>query len=172
MQMVKKTVGGFFLLLIFLVIFAPKQQIYYLVEKQLAKDDIVISNEEFSDNLLGFSIKHANIYIKGIKMAQVKSLDFDIFFLYNKISIESIKTDKGIQNIVPKSIDNLTAVFTIIKPYKIAIEGNGSFGQVRGGFYLNMNKLFLRLVKTKDINMFKKFLKRDKEGLYYEKSFK
>jgi len=172
MQMVKKIVGGFFLLLIFLVIFAPKQQIYYLLEKELAKNDIVISNEKFSDNLFGLSIKDADIYVKGIKMAHVKSLDLNIFFLYNKLSIDSIHTDKGIQNIAPKSIDNITAVFSIIKPYKVAIDGVGSFGEVKGGVYLNMNKIFLRLSKTKDISIFRKFLKKDKEGLYYEKFFR
>jgi len=172
MQMVKKFIGGFFILLIFLVIFAPKQRIYYLLEDKLAKEGIVISNEKFSDNLLGLSIKDADIYVKGIKMAHVASLDLDIFFLYNRLTINSVHTDKGIQNIVPKSIDNITAVFSIIKPYKIAIEGVGSFGEVKGGVYLNMNKIFLRLPKTKDISTFRRFLKKDKEGLYYEKFFK
>jgi len=172
MQMVKKIIGGFFILLIFLVIFAPKQRIYYLLEDKLAKEGIVISNEKFSDNLLGLSIKDADIYVKGIKMAHVKSLDLDIFFLYNRLTINSVHTDKGIQNIVPKSIDNISAVFSIIKPYKIAIEGVGSFGEVKGGVYLNMNKIFLRLPKTKDISTFRRFLKKDKEGLYYEKFFK
>ncbi|NOZ90629.1 MAG: hypothetical protein GXO60_05005 [Epsilonproteobacteria bacterium] len=172
MQMVKKIIGGFFLLLIFLVVFAPKQQIYYLLEKELAKNDIVISNEKFEDNLFGFSIKDADIYIKDIKMAQVKSLDLDIFFLYNKLEIKSVKTDKGIQNMVPKYIDKITAVFSIIHPYKIDIKGNGSFGEVEGGVYLNMNKIFIRVSKSKDISAFRKFLKKDKEGLYYEKYFK
>ncbi|HHD80154.1 MAG TPA: hypothetical protein ENK99_00890 [Campylobacterales bacterium] len=171
MQMVKKIIGGFFLLLIFLVIFAPKQQIYYLLEKELAKNDIVISNEKFSDNLLGLSISDADIYVKGIKMAHIKSVDLDIFLLYNKLTIDSVHTDKGIQNIVPKSIDKLSATFSIIKPYKVAIDGVGSFGEVKGGFYLNMNKIFLRLPKTKDISTFRKFLQKDKEGLYYEKFF-
>ncbi|MCK4441669.1 MAG: hypothetical protein KAU90_06660, partial [Sulfurovaceae bacterium] len=99
MQMVKKIIGGFFLLLIFLVIFAPKQHIYYLLEKELAKNDIVISHEKFSDNLLGLSITDADIYVKGIKMAHIKSFNLDIFFLYNKLTIDSISTDKGIQNI-------------------------------------------------------------------------
>ena len=172
MQMVKKIIGGFFLLLIFLVIFSPKERIYYLLEKELAKNDIVISHEKFSDNLLGFTISDADIYVKDIKMAHIKSLDLYIFFFYNKLTIDSVHTDKGIQNIVPKSIDNLTAIFSIIKPYKIAINGVGSFGEIKGGVYLNMNKIFLRLSKTKDISTFRKFLKKDKEGLYYEKFFR
>ena len=172
MQMVKKIIGGFFLLLIFLVIFAPKQQIYYLLEQELAKNDIVISNEKFTNKPFGLTITDADIYVKGIKMAQVKSVDLNIFFLYNRLTIDSVDIDKGIQNIVPKSINTISATFSIIKPYKINIEGVGSFGEVKGGVYLNMNKLFLRLPKTKDISTIKKFLKKDTEGLYYEKFFR
>ncbi len=97
MQMVKKMIGGSFLFLFFLLIFAPKQEIYYKIEKELQKNDIVISNEKFSDNLWGLSIKDADIFVKGIKVAKVKSLDLNIFFLYNKLSIEQITTDKAIQ---------------------------------------------------------------------------
>jgi hypothetical protein len=59
-----------------------------------------------------------------------------------------------------------------MKPYKIAIDGLGSFGKVEGGVYINMNKIFLRFPETKDINSFRKFLKKDDKGLYYEEFFK
>jgi hypothetical protein len=171
--MVKKIIGGFFLLLIFLVIFAPKEQIYYLIEKNLEKEKIIISNENFKETPFGFTIDNADIYFEGIKMAHIKSLSLNIFLLYNQLKLESVEIDKGFQNIAPKSIDTLSAVFSIIKPYKIAIDGVGSFGEVKGGVYLNMNKLFLRFPKTdKDIRVFRKFLKKDKKGLYYEKFFK
>ncbi len=171
MQMVKKMIGGSFLFLFFLLILAPKQEIYYKIEKELHKNGIVISNEKFSDNLWGLSIKDADIFVKGIKVAKVKSLDLNIFFLYNKLSIEQVSTDKAIQNIVPKSINSATAIFSILKPYKISIDGVGSFGEIKGGIYLNMNKIFLRVVKAKDINSFRGFLKKDDKGLYYEKFF-
>lgn len=171
MQMVKKMVGGSFLFLFFLLIFAPKQEIYYKIEKELQKNGIVISNEKFSDNLWGLSIKDADIFVKGVKVAKIKSLDLNIFFLYNKLSIEKVTTDKAIQNIVPKYIKSATAIFSIIKPYKISINGVGSFGEIKGGVYLNMNKIFLRVTDVKDISSFKGFLKKDTEGLYYEKFF-
>lgn len=172
MQMVKKSIGGFFLLLLFLLLFSPKQEIYYLLEKQLEKDGIVISNEKFSDTLFGLTIYDADIFVKGINMAKVKSLKLNIFFLYNQLSIEKIETDKGIHKIAPKSIDTLTATLSILKPYKVAVDAVGSFGSLKGGYYINKNKIFLRPYNTKDIKKFKKFLKKDKKGFFYEKFFK
>jgi hypothetical protein len=170
--MVKKIVGGFFLLLLFLVLFSPKQEIYYLLEERLEKDDIVISNEKFSDTLFGLTISDADIFVKGINMAKVKSLNLNIFFLYNRLSIESIETDRGIHDFAPKSIDKLTATVSILKPYKVAVDAVGSFGSAKGGYYIMKNKIFFRPYNTKDITKFKKFLKKDEEGFYYEKFFK
>jgi len=170
MQMVKKIIGSFFLLLIFLVIFAPKEQIYYLLEKKLSKEGIVISNEKFSDNLYGVTISDADIYFEGINIAKVQTIDLKILFLYDELKIESVKIDKGIQNILPKYIDNLSATYSIIKPNKIILKGAGSFGELEG--YIDLNKIFIRITNPKDISSIRKFLKKDKEGLYYEESFR
>jgi hypothetical protein len=172
MQMVKKIIATLLLLPIFLIILSPKEELYYLLESELEKNGIIISNEKFSNTLFGLTISNADIYIKGINMAKVKSLNLNLFFLYNRVTIESIETDSGIHNMVPKSIDSVTATFSILKPYKIAIESVGSFGSTTGGYYIGKNKLFFRLTEKKDIHTFEKFLKKDTEWLYYEKFFK
>jgi len=172
MQMVKKIIITLFLLPIFLLLLSPKEELYYLLENELEKNDIVISNEKFSDTLFGLTISDADVYIKGINMIKIKSLNLNLFFLYNQLTIESIETDKGIHDIVPKSIESITATFSILKPYKVAVEATGSFGSTVGGYYIGKNKLFFRIKEQKNIRSFKKFLKTDTEGLYYEKFFK
>ena len=166
MQMVKRLFGGFFLLIIFLWLVSPKQELYFLLEKELEKNDIIISNERFIDTWYGLEISDADIYIKGIKLANVESLKLHLFFLYNKLSVERIKTE-----VDPKSIDMITAVFNVIKPYKVTIKSNGSFGTVEGGIYLMEKKLILRLIEAKNIKAFKKFLQKDDRGEYYEKYY-
>jgi len=166
MQMVKRIFGGFFLLLILLWIVSPKQELYFLLEKELEKNDIIISNEHFVDTWYGLEITDADIYVKGIKIATAESLTLNVFFLYDKLTINNIKTE-----VDPKSIDNITAVFNIIKPYKIAIKSSGSFGIVEGGVYFMDKKLLLRLKESKDIKAFKKFLQKDKKGVYFEKYY-
>jgi len=171
MQMVKRTVGGFLLLVLFLWILAPKEEIYYWMEHKLAKEGIVISNEQIKDTFWGLEISDADIYLKGIKVAEIGLVKLNLFFLYNQLSIQSVLTDKGIGSFAPKSIDALEATFSILKPYKVAIEGSGSFGTISGGLYWTNRKLLLRFSNVKDIRPFKKFLKKDKKGLYYEKKY-
>jgi len=166
MQMVKRIFGGFFLLVILLWLVSPKQELYFLLEKELAKNDIVISNERFVDRWYGLEIYDADIYVKGIKMATTESLKLYIFFLYNKLSVTNTKIE-----VDPKSIDTLTAIFNVIKPYKIAIKSSGSFGTVDGGVYLMDKKLILRVIEHKNMKMFEKFLSKDDRGEYYEKYY-
>ena len=175
MQMVKKIIMSIissFIILLALLIFAPKHEIYYKLEKELEKNGIVISDEKFTDTIFGIKIEDANIYVKGINVAHIKSINLDIFVIYDRLTIDSVTTDKSIQNFVPKSINHAEAIFSILKPYKISIDANGSFGEIVGGFYINMNKIFIRVPNPKDIHAFSGFLKRDAKGLYYEKFFK
>jgi len=167
MQMVKRLFGGFFLLIILLWLVSPKQELYFLLEKELKKNDIIISNERFVDRWYGLEIYDADIYVKGIKIAKAESLKLYIFFLYNKLTLDGVKTE-----IDPKSIETTTVVFNVIKPYKVAIKSSGSFGLIEGGIYIMKKKLILRVKEPKDIRAFKKFLKKDKKGDYYEKYYK
>ena len=166
MQMVKRIFGGFFLLIILLWLVSPKKELYFLLEKELEKNDIIISNEKFIDRWYGVDISDADIYIKGIKIATAQSLKLHIFFLYNKLTVENVKTE-----VDPKSIDMTTVIFNVIKPYKIAIKSSGSFGLVEGGIYIMDKKLLLRVKERKNVKAFEKFLMKDEKGEYYEKYY-
>lgn len=166
MQMVKRIFGGFFLLIIFLWLSSPKQELYFLLEKELEKKDIIISNERFVDRWYGLEIYDADIYVKGIKMAKVESLKLHLFFLYNKLSVTNTQVE-----VDPKSIESVTAIFNVIKPYKVAIKSSGSFGTLEGGVYLMEKKLILRVKERKEMKMFDKFLTKDERGDYYEKYY-
>ena len=166
MQMVKRIFGGFFLLIILLWLVSPKQELYFLLEKELEKNDIIVSNERFVDRWYGLEIYDADIYVKGIKMATTESLKLHLFFLYNKLSVTNTQIE-----VDPKSIDTLTAVFNVIKPYKITIKSSGSFGTIEGGVYLMDKKLILRVIERKEMKMFEKFLSKDERGEYYEKYY-
>ena len=172
MQMVKQILGAFVLSLVLLWLFAPKQELYFLLEKTLKENDIVISNETVVDRWYGIEINHADLYIKGINMAKINSLKLNFFFVYTNLDIDDIIMDKSLQNMAPKSIENLHADWSILDPLHVGISGVGSFGSMNGSVALLDRKVKIRFPVAKNINSFKKFLRKDpKEGWYYETTY-
>jgi len=172
MQMVKRIVGGFFLSLLLLWLFAPKQELYYLLEKTLKKKNIVIANETITDTWFGLKVSNADIYVSGIKMANAAELNFNFFFFYSNLIVETIKVDDALANMAPKNINTLSASYSVINPIKVKLEGNGSFGVLDGTIALLERKVEVLFPVPKELKTIKKFLKKDaKKGWYYETNY-
>ncbi|CAA6824195.1 MAG: Unknown protein [uncultured Sulfurovum sp.] len=172
MQMVKRIVGGFFLSLILLWLLAPKVELYYLLEKSLKEKQIIISNETIKDTWYGLKIENAELYVAGAKVAKVAELEFNFFFFYNTLMINEIKMDSSLSNMAPKEINELTAVYSILDPLIIKLEGTGSFGVLNGTVALIEKKIEILFPVVKELKTIKKFLKKDKEkGWVYETNY-
>ena len=172
MQMVRRIIGGFFLSILLLWLLAPKEELYYFLEKELKKNDIIISNETVKDIWFGFIIENADIYVKGAKMVQLSKLQLNIFFLYNTLTVENIETNEAIHNVAPKDIGNAMVKYSVLDPLKITIDAQGSFGVATGAVTPIDRKVKILLPVAKDIKVFKKFLEKDKEeGWKYETNY-
>ncbi len=172
MQMVKRIVGGFFLLILLMWLFAPKQELYYLLEQKLKEKDIIISNETITDTWFGLNIKNADIYAKGVKVANIADAQLNIFFFYNTLNIENINIDASLQAMAPKAIDELKVKYSVVDPLHITIDGLGSFGTASGAVALKDRVIHIDFPVAKDIQTIKKFLKKDKTGgWYYETNY-
>jgi len=172
MQMVKRIVGGFFLSLLLLWLLAPKQELYYLLEKSLKDKNVVISNETVTDTWFGLKIENADIYVNEIKMAEAAKLNFNFFFFYNQLKVNSITMDKSLENMAPSSIDSLKATYSLIDPLNIKLEGEGSFGVIDGKVSLLDRKVEILFPVKKELKTIKKFLRNDEtRGWYYETNY-
>ena len=172
MQMVKRIIGGFFLSILLLWLLSPKQELYYLLEKELKKNGVIISNETFQDRWFGLIIENADIYVKGAKMAQVSKLELNIFFFYNVLKITEITTNEAIHNVAPKSIDETVIKYSVLNPLKVTLLTKGSFGVADGAVTPLDRNIKILLPVVKNIKSFKKFLTKDKEeGWKYETNY-
>ena len=172
MQMVKRIIGGFFLSILLLWLLAPKQELYYLLEKELKKNDIIISNETIKDTWFGLKLLDADIYVKGAKMAEVSELELNIFFLYNTLTVKNIHVNKAMQNIAPKNIEEINIQYSIANPLNIQLNGQGSFGVLEGNIAFLNRHLLIGFPVAKEIKSFKKFLKKDQKGEWkYETNY-
>ena len=172
MQMVKRIVGGFFLSLILLWLFAPKVELYYLLEKSLKEKNILISNETITDTWYGLKIENADLYVSGAKIANITELNFNFFLFYNTLKVNEIKMDKSLSNMAPKEINKINAIYSILNPLHIKLDGVGSFGVLDGTIALVNKKIEVLFPVAKELKTIKKFLKKDKEkGWFYEKNY-
>jgi len=128
------------ILFIFLcLVFIPKENIYFLGEKQLKKYNIIISDEKIKSSLFKFEINQANVYINKINIAKVDKIiiSFSGIKLFSK-EIGQLSSKINIKN---KSIViNFKPTYIFIQKYrKIILK---YFEKQKKGVYKYEYKLF------------------------------
>lgn len=177
--MVKKIVLFFlysFVFLALVIFFSPKENIYYLVQKELKKYSIVIESKDIKDTGFGLKLENVKIYFEGIEAAKTLELDIDLFFVLNSLKAQMIRVSSVASSYIPTKVDTLSATYTIFKPFEIKITSNGEFGEVEGEVNLTEKKLVLNLKASKKMKQdYRKILyklKKQKDGGYkYEQKF-
>ncbi len=144
----KKILQIFIYLLIFifsLLFFLPKESMYNLLEKELIKYDVIVSNEKREESAFTFTIKDADIYVKGINLANVSKLELSTYLFYNNIELKNIKLLDSLQNMAPSPVRSATMTYSVLNFDKVMIKANGSFGKLDGYIDLINQKLVLNL---------------------------
>jgi len=168
MQMVKKILLVIVVVLFSIVIFAPKRELYYLLENELMKYDIIINNEDIEEGLLLLHINHPDIYVKGIELANIDKIDISSLLFYNTIEVDGITTDRSLKKLMPAKVTTIKATYQIVDPLKVAISIEGDFGKADGYLYIKESKIRLDISEPKDISRLKHLLRKDDKGWYYE----
>ncbi len=162
---------GLLVILFSLAIFAPKRELFYLLEERLMQQDIIISNEEIKAGLFTLTLRHPELYFKGIKVADIKEIRLFSLLFYTTVTVKEIKTDASLQKWVPGEINALTAGFRLWSPGNITLGALGSFGRAEGHVSLNERVIHIDLIEEKSIKALKPLLKKGAKGWYYETAF-
>ncbi len=120
------------------VFFLPKQNLYYILEQELNKYNIVISNEKIIPQLVGLRLENGLIYVKGINIAKLDNVN--IFLNSIDISSKEIGYANGKVDIFNQNI------IVTFKPTNIFIEEYNMvlkyFKKENDGVYKYEYKLF------------------------------
>ncbi len=171
MQMVKKSIGIIVAIWFTLLLFMPKEEMYYAVEKQLAKQDITLNEKGISEGLFSLKIKDVTVYVKGIALANIEEIDFFSLLFYNRIHLSNLLVDEVLQAQVPTETKEAVLVYHVFSPLRATLDANGSFGEAKGSVDLVHKHMHIDFVKPKKIQMLKPYLKKGSKGWFYEKSF-
>ena len=176
--MVKKLLRFFAYTLFFVVAlmaFVPKSSLYYLLEQNLKKYNVVISDEQLTESLLSLSIANANISTKGIDSAIIGKSDVTLLLFYNKFSFKDIKLSSIVETYLPSKIASLEIDYSLFHPLTVEVNAEGDFGEASGSLHLLDRNASLVLKPSKKMfGRYRKSLrsfKKNKNGEYtYAKS--
>ncbi len=171
MQMVKNIFITFIVFLFALLVFMPKQELYFTLEKELAKQDIEINEESLEETVFGLTAKNVTFYFKGIKVATAQEIDIYTLFFYSRAKVITLKVDESLRALVPQEIENTRFVHSMLSPFTVRIKIRGTFGLAEGTMNLKTRKVHIDFTDPKDIVSIMSQLKKDEQGLYYETSF-
>jgi hypothetical protein len=171
MQMVKKSVLIFLMLWFAILLFMPKAELYYTIEKSLAKQDIKLNEKSIEEGPFSLTLKDVTVYVKGIALAKIEELDFFTLLFYSSLELSNLKVDEALQTKVPATTKEASFTHSILSPLSISIDANGSFGAIDGKVNIINKDLRIDFVEVGDIGMIQPHLTKDEKGWFYEKSF-
>jgi len=159
-----------------LTYFAPKANLYYLLEQELKKRDVVISEKNVSDKGFSLQLSDANVFVKSIKSANVKETDVKIFLLYNSIVLRDVTLSSAASSFIPLKIEEIKIVYSILDPLNVKAYGVGEFGEAEASFNVMERRLRLELAPSqkmlKNYSSTMRQVKKLEDGSYvYDKTF-
>jgi len=171
MQMVKKILLGMFVTWIGFLAFMPKTELYYLLEKELVKNDIRLNEKSIDEGIFSLSLKGVTLFAKGIHIANIEEIKIMTLLGYTHLSVEGVTFDALLKGQAPKKIKNIDISHSVLSLTNIDIEGNGTMGELEGVVRLSDRKVRINFKEGTNLNSLRTFLKKDKKGWYYEKAF-
>ena len=165
----------FLFFIIFILIFLPKESIYNLLEQELSKQNIIISEEKRDEKLLSLDIKEGKVFYQGVQSAKIENINFLSLLVYSKVEVKDLKVSKSLSSFFPPYIKNIELKHSVLDYKNITISSIGDFGLVNGNIDLINRTIILNLkASSKMKTQYSKVLRnmKLKEGKYiYEYRF-
>ena len=170
MKTILKIILYIFTFIFAIFLFLPKESLYNLLEKQLEKSSIIISNEKRDEKFFGLDILDGDIYYEKINVANVRKISLKTFLIYSELKIDDIKLLKSLKSLAPSPIDEIVIKYSLLTFNKIDINAKGLFGELIGNIDILNRVITLELAASTNMkNSYLNILKNMKlnEGKYY-----
>jgi len=171
MQMVKKSFIILIVTWLAVVVLMPKREIYYKLEEELAKQEIILNEAKASEGIFSLTLTDVSVYYKGINVATLDEVSFCTLLFYSSIELQSLYMDDSLKTMVPQITKEALLSHSILSPLNVSVQASGSFGAMEGKIDLSERKVRLDFNESKNIEMLKPQLKKDEKGWFYETSF-
>jgi|GEM_PF-1288561 len=171
MQMVKKSIIVFVIAWIAIIVLMPKQELYYKLEEELSKHEVILNEEEIDEGLFSLKLKQVTVYFKGINVATIEEMKIATLLFYSCMKVKSLQIDDSLKNMVPQHTQEAKATHAVWDPLEVSVEASGSFGAMAGSLDLAERNVRLDFNESKHLEMLKPQLRKEEKGWVYEASF-
>lgn len=171
MQMVKRSIIVFVITWIAIIILMPKQELYYKLEEELAKHEIILNEEEIDEGLFSLKLKQVTVYFKGIDVATIEEMKMATLLFYSCVKVDTLQVDDSLKTMIPQKTKEARVTHTILSPLKLSVQASGSFGAMEGSVDLSERNMRLDFNESKNLEMLKPQLRKEEKGWVYETSF-
>jgi len=169
MQVVRNILIVLILVPIAVMFFMPKKELYYMLEKKLSTQNIIIAGEALEEGVLSLTVKHPVFYFGGAPIATAKDITLWSLLVYTKADIIGMLVAEGLAT--ETSIAELHTVHSVLSPWMVQVVGESSLGTLNGEVALDERRIHINMSKGSKNRAFAKILKKGKEGWYYESKF-
>ena len=168
----KKIIAFILLSLFWIVLLFPKDVLWNSLVNYAKEQDVSIFSQKKIDKRYKFTAFKSKIYFQNSELAILKKAELKLWIFYNKIEIQNAQLDKNIPILKGLKIQEARAVYTILSPKKIKIQGLCTLGHFIGEVDIFKRKgyVLLKNRKLKD-DFLKQYLKKTDEGMRYEFSY-
>ena len=150
-----------------LIAFTPKSSLYFLLEENLKKFDVIVSKERLKESFLTLHIENLEVSAKGIESAAVENADVTLLLFYNTIHLKNIALSSVVDAFVPPMVQSATLSYTVFNPLEVTGVAKGDFGEAEATFNLLDTNVTVVLQPSK--TMLKKYTRSLREFKKNEK---
>ena len=129
----------------FVLILLPKESIYNLLEQELSKQNIIISDEKRDEKLFSLDISDAKVYYQGIEGTNIDSISFFSSIFYSKVEVNDMKLLQSLASFFPPVIKRIELKHSLLDYRNVNIYSLGDFGVLNGNIDLINRTLILKL---------------------------
>jgi len=140
--------------------------LYYKLEHELKKEQIIVSDEKITEYPLSLELRNGTIFAKSVEAGSFEKIVVYPDIFVNVVLIRNLRSNISL---LPKAnIQKLIIFYTPLYPIKAFIKGESGFGPIEGEIDLKAKKGFIDILSQKPIS----FMKQVEKGRYrYEFSY-
>ncbi len=146
-----------------LILFMPKEQLFFTLQRYLAKKQIFI-NAASTQTPLSLHLRKGTLFYNGMDLASIQHASIYPYLFFNRLQIHDGELKVG--NYIIKT---LAADYSLLHPWQVMLHGMSASGPLDGTIDLKTHELKLYIQNPPHIML--QYLRRNKKGYYFYAKF-